>query len=165
MEDGPPIFKQGFSCPALLWILLCVSEFRLPGFHRLWLAFPKPFSYPSTITSAVRNPEPPKRFGLACYHFARRYFGNRVFFLFLSLLRCFSSRRLPPYDYFIHHTVTGLFPAGFPHSDIPVSMTVCVSTRLFAAFYVLHRLLAPRHPPFALYCLTKSLTSFHLFNM
>ena len=29
--------------------------------------------------------------GLGSFHFARRYFGNRSFFLFLSLLRCFSS--------------------------------------------------------------------------
>ena len=31
------------------------------------------------------------RSGLGSFHFARRYFGNRVFFLFLALLRCFSS--------------------------------------------------------------------------
>ena len=29
--------------------------------------------------------------GLGSSHFARRYFGNRVFFLFLRVLRCFSS--------------------------------------------------------------------------
>ena len=29
--------------------------------------------------------------GLGCSHFARRYFGNRFCFLFLWLLRCFSS--------------------------------------------------------------------------
>ena len=29
--------------------------------------------------------------GLGSFHFARRYSGNRVFFLFLRLLRCFSS--------------------------------------------------------------------------
>ena len=29
--------------------------------------------------------------GLGSFHFARRYFGNRCFFLFLLLLRCFSS--------------------------------------------------------------------------
>ena len=29
--------------------------------------------------------------GLGSSHFARRYFGNRCFFLFLRLLRCFSS--------------------------------------------------------------------------
>ena len=29
--------------------------------------------------------------GLGCFPFARRYLGNRCFFLFLLLLRCFSS--------------------------------------------------------------------------
>ena len=35
--------------------------------------------------------------GLASFHFARRYFGNRCFFLFLRLLRCFSSPGSLPY--------------------------------------------------------------------
>ena len=34
--------------------------------------------------------------GLGSFHFARRYFGNRCFFLFLLLLRCFSSEGWPP---------------------------------------------------------------------
>ena len=32
-----------------------------------------------------------KSFGLASFPFARRYLGNRCFFLLLELLRCFSS--------------------------------------------------------------------------
>src|SRR5574344_1017986 len=32
--------------------------------------------------------------GLGSSHFARHYSGNRCFFLFLPVLRCFSSRRL-----------------------------------------------------------------------
>jgi hypothetical protein len=43
---------------------------------------------------------------------------------------------------------------GFPHSDIPGSKLVCSSPRLFAAYRVLHRLLAPRHSPCALSSLT-----------
>ena len=35
--------------------------------------------------------------GLGSFHFARRYFGNRCFFLFLRLLRCFSSPGSLPY--------------------------------------------------------------------
>ena len=35
--------------------------------------------------------------GLGSSAFARRYFGNRCFFLFLRLLRCFSSPGSPPY--------------------------------------------------------------------
>ena len=46
MEGGPSRFPQGFSCPVVLWIPLADLKFRLLGFHRLWLAFPKPFDYP-----------------------------------------------------------------------------------------------------------------------
>ena len=34
--------------------------------------------------------------GLACFPFARRYLGNRFFFLLLKVLRCFSSLRSLP---------------------------------------------------------------------
>ena len=36
------------------------------------------------------------RTGLGSFPFARRYLGNRCFFLFLALLRCFSSGGSPP---------------------------------------------------------------------
>ena len=41
-------------------------------------------------------------------------------------------------------------PAGFPHSEIHGSKRVCRSPWLIAACRVLHRRLAPRHPPFTL---------------
>ena len=31
--------------------------------------------------------------GLGCFHFARRYYGNHFCFLFLKVLRCFTSLR------------------------------------------------------------------------
>ena len=46
--------------------------------------------------------------------------------------------------------VTGLQPAGLPHSDISGSKPVCSSPELVAAYHVLHRLQKPRHPPSAL---------------
>ena len=46
--------------------------------------------------------------------------------------------------------VTGLLPAGLPHSDIFGSILVCKSPKLFAAYHVLLRLQEPRHPPYAL---------------
>ena len=61
-----------------------------------------------------------------------------------------SVPHVPPAKLFIHLAVTGLFPAGFPHSDISGSLTVCVSPLLFAAFRVLLRLLVARLPPYAL---------------
>ena len=39
---------------------------------------------------------------------------------------------------------------GFPHSEIHGSKRIRSSPRLIAAYHVLHRLLAPRHPPNAL---------------
>jgi hypothetical protein len=39
---------------------------------------------------------------------------------------------------------------GFPHSEISGSKLVRSSPELIAAYHVLHRLLAPRHPPNAL---------------
>ena len=45
-------------------------------------------------------------------------------------------------------------PAGFPHSDTHGSSLASSSPWLFAGSRVLHRLLAPRHPPCALCSLT-----------
>ena len=58
----------------------------------------------------------------------------------------------------IQPAVTGVHPAGFPHSDIPGSKPACGSPRLFAACHVLHRLILPRHPPCALSSLTIEFT-------
>ena len=60
----------------------------------------------------------------------------------------------------IQPAVTGVHPAGFPHSDIPGSKPACGSPRLFSACHVLHPLLAPRHPPYALSSLIIKLTQF-----
>ena len=90
LRGGPRVFHQGFSCLNVLWILLCLLGFRIRGFHSVSPVFPVPFYYPQRITYAVRTPQCTHR-GLGSYHFARRYFGNRCFFLFLWLLRCFSS--------------------------------------------------------------------------
>ena len=49
---------------------------------------------------------------------------------------------------------SGMSLSGLPHSDILGSKPVCGSPKLFAAYHVLHRLLAPRHSPYALSSLT-----------
>ena len=90
LRGGPRSFPQGFSCLVVLWILLCRLQFHVRGFHPLWPVFPGPFCYRHRIINAVRTPECTHS-GLGSFHFARRYFGNRVFFLLLRLLRCFSS--------------------------------------------------------------------------
>ena len=50
--------------------------------------------------------------------------------------------------------VTEVYSAGFPHSEISGSKDMCSSPKLIAAYHVFHRLLVPRHPPYALFCLT-----------
>ena len=107
----------------------------------------------SEVINAVRTPECTHS-GLGSFHFARRYFENRVFFLFLRLLRCFSSPGHLLYGYlftirYIHITV-----CGFPHSDISGSLLTYSSPKHFVVSHVLHRLLVPRHPPCALINLT-----------
>ena len=56
--------------------------------------------------------------------------------------------QFPPFA--LAKLVTGLQPAGLPHSEIFGSKPVCSSPKLIAAYHVLHRLQKPRHPPFAL---------------
>src|SRR5277367_3927009 len=59
---------------------------------------------------------------------------------------------------YIQRAVSRVHRDGFPHSEIPGSKPACGSPRLIAACHVLLRLLAPRHPPYALSSLTIKLT-------
>ena len=59
------------------------------------------------------------------------------------------------YEFTMRYPLRG----GFPHSDIRGSMPIGGSPQLFAAYHVLHRLLAPRHPPNALFTLDLSYQS------
>ena len=70
-----------------------------------------------------------------------------------------SVHRVPFHTLWIGVWMTGVLPAGFPHSDICGSMDICSSPQLFAAYHVFLRLLVPRHPPCALFCLTSSMHS------
>ena len=62
----------------------------LTGLSPSLAGFPKTILLRITVTCAVRTPER-TRSGLGSSAFARRYLRNRCFFLFLRLLRCFSS--------------------------------------------------------------------------
>ena len=75
-------------------------------------------------------------------------------FLFLWVLRCFSSPGSPSRS----AGMTGRQPAGLPHSDVRGSKVACTSPRLFAACHVLHRLPEPRHPPCALHFFRRRFT-------
>ena len=73
--------------------------------------------------------------------------GITFCFLFLEVLRCFSSLRSPHYNSVM---MTVLQTDGLSHSEIRGSKDICSYPRLIAAYHVLHRLHEPRHPPCAL---------------
>ena len=86
---------------------------------------------------------------MGSFPFARRYLENRCFFLFLRLLRCFSSPGS------LRNTMNSCYGdtitrTGFPHSEIHGSKPAYGSPWLIAVNHVLRRLLVPRHSPCAL---------------
>ena len=83
------------------------------------VCFPKTFLLDLQIVYCSPNPKSITTSGLGSSYFARHYFRNRVFFLFLWVLRCFSSPRYLLIHYFTHVQVIRLLPLiEFPHSDI-----------------------------------------------
>jgi hypothetical protein len=78
-------------------------------------------------------------------------------FLFLEVLRWFTSLRSPSHTYEFSVESPGSLPVGLPHSDICGSVPARDSPQLFAACHVLLRLWLPRHPPYALSSLTINL--------
>ena len=67
-----------------------------------------------------------------------------------------SVQAVPLHTLLIHVWMHTVFVCGFPHSDIHGSKVICTSPWLFAAYHVFLRLLVPRHPPCALFCLIAS---------
>ena len=72
-----------------------LSPFSHTGLSPALAGFPKTILLKESVDSAVRTPGCSHP-GLGSSGFARRYSRNRCFFLFLRLLRCFSSPGSPP---------------------------------------------------------------------
>ena len=105
------------------------TQSSLTGLSPSTAGLPRAILLASSVNFAVHTPER-SRSGLGSFLFARRYLGNRFFFLFLRLLRCFSSPGSPPHTMdsctdtwslsmwvppFRHPRITGylLLPAAF----------------------------------------------------
>ena len=96
LPDGPGGFTQDFSCPALLRMPAPAPRLRVRGSHPLRRAVPGPSPRRRARTLPVLLPRArPERTapGLGSSPFARHYWGNHCCFLFLEVLRCFSSLR------------------------------------------------------------------------
>ena len=70
-----------------------------------------------------------------------------------------SVHRVPLLTLCIGVRILEVCSSGFPHSEISGSKDICSSPKLFAAYHVFHRLLVPRHPPYALISITNLLSS------
>ena len=96
LPDGPGRFAQDFTCPALLRVPLCQHALRVRGSHPLRPAFPDASARTCMCNVAALLPRGGlDRRGLGSSPVARHYWGNHCCFLFLRVLRCFSSPRSP----------------------------------------------------------------------
>ena len=97
MPDGPGGFAQNSSCSALLRIPLSLVSLRLRASHPLRINFPDDSPHDSSTTAWSYYPAcalPHMRFGL--FPGRSPLLGESlVYFLFLQVLRCFSSLRSP----------------------------------------------------------------------
>ena len=92
-----------------------------------------------------------QKFGL--FPFRSPLLRESIFLSFPRGTKMFQFPRFPPRRLCIQRPVARVCRAGLPHSEIHGSRPACGSPWLIAASCVLHRLLAPRHPPYALTCL------------
>ena len=112
--------------------------------------FPKLLRLPVDNTLRWSTTPPCLHDGLGSLPFARRYLGDRCFFLFLCLLRCFSSAAYLCTAMDSLHSAWSLSMRVAPFGNLRIISAICASPKLFAACHVLHRLSVPRHPPCAL---------------
>ena len=77
--------------------------------HNLQIVFKRSY-YPDVTTAAAFNVD----IGLGSSPFARHYLGNRSLFLFLRVLRCFTSPGALCPAYLIQPGVTGHYPSRVP---------------------------------------------------
>ena len=108
LSGGPDRFTQSFTCTALLGIPLGdVRVFAHPAFT----VYGRPF-HVVTLTLRVSHIKVPlpredksSRFGL--FRFRSPLLTESVRFLFLGLLRCFTSPRVASPDYEFIRSITG----------------------------------------------------------
>ena len=97
MADGPAGFTRGSTCPALLRVPLRFAILRVPDYHRLWCDFP---DTSPRLVLAISRPYNPSGTGIPLVWAIPRSLattgGITFCFLFLWVLRCFSSPGSPP---------------------------------------------------------------------
>lgn len=93
-----------------------VSDFltiSATGLSPCFAGLPIPFAY-NVFLPFFDSPTTPALAGLGSSPFARRYLGNHSYFLFLQVLRCFSSLSLASLQLSVHCRISGLYPGWVP---------------------------------------------------
>ena len=124
LPDGSGWFAQNFTCSVLLRILLGNKSISCTGLSPPMVQLSRRFHYTFIFHIAVLQPQNClNNFGLGCFPFVRHYLGNHYCFLFLRVLRCFSSPGSPP-----PKQVPNLCWVGFPIRKSP-DHRLCASPR------------------------------------
>ena len=118
------------------------KPFQVRGYHPLWPDFPdrSPMTSSLDVTGLVPVRSPLLR-------------ESQIDFCSYGYLDV-SVPRVRPRNLCIQLRVTTLQWPGFPIRTSPDQSLFASSPKLIAGYHVLHRLLPPRHPPYALTRLT-----------
>jgi hypothetical protein len=92
LPDGAGRFPQGVSDLAVLRILLGIKFVSYTGISPSMMQLSRSFYYKFKVHVTVLQPQFCRnKIGLGFSLFARHYLGNHYCFIFLQVLRCFSS--------------------------------------------------------------------------
>lgn len=156
MGDGPPGFQRNFTCSVVLRIHSGENTLLITGLLPTMADLSRSLHLMHSFVTPYRVSYNPRKqaswFGL--FPFRSPLLRESIFFLFLRVLRCFSSPGVPHIRYVFTYMYCSITNSGFPHSEISGSKLTYSSPEHIGVSAVLHRLLVPRHPPCALSNLT-----------
>ena len=125
LEDGPPIFRQDYTCPALLVARLVLqSAFFIRGYHPLWPTFPGCSDKLTAKTCRL-------------FRFRSPLLSESRLMSFPRATEMFQFTRFASHSYVF--TVRYL-SVGFPIRKSPDQSLFASSPKLIAGYHVLHRL-------------------------
>ncbi len=127
LEDGPPMFRQDFTCPALLVASLVPHYgFRVRGYHPLWPAFPGCSTIQSTITYKAHPISLATTLGISVDFFSCSYLDvsvRRVRFACLCIQHAMTlAGRVSPFG---HLRIKARLPAPRSLSQATASFIAC----------------------------------------
>ena len=111
LEDGPPIFRQDYTCPALLVVhLVPQKSFPVRGYHPLWPDFP----FRSSKSSAKEH---------RLFRFRSPLLSESRLMSFPRATEMFQFTRFATVAYEFSQSYS--LRSGFPHSEISGSKLIC----------------------------------------